>query len=133
MWKFLLLCCALTVPLETVLTPTSVQAEAGHVGYGPSAPASFLPTDTSLLATDPIPMLIPSSAFHIRNFWMRADLRVRPEWRSGVCFGGGPPINGACNSLNRFGSGTTVNSGSKASDFFVQQWARVGLGYDPSP
>jgi hypothetical protein len=73
------------------------------------------------------------SLFALQHFWMRADLRVRPEWRNGVCFGGGPPIAGTCNSLNTTGSGTSAFSGSKANDFFIQQWARVGLGYDPSP
>ena len=73
------------------------------------------------------------SPFDLQHFWMRADLRVRPEWRSGVCFGGGPPIAGACNSLDRFGSGTGADSGRNAGDFYIQQWARIGLGYDPSP
>jgi hypothetical protein len=71
-----------------------------------------------------------SSTFDLRRFWMRADLRVRPEWRHGVCFGGGPPVNGACNALTEAGNGTTAFSGPAASDFFIQQWARVGLGYD---
>lgn len=73
------------------------------------------------------------SAFDIRHVWLRADLRVRPEWRQGVCFGGGAPIAGACNSLNFSGSGTRAYNGRPADDFFIQQWARVGLGYDPTP
>ena len=32
--------------------------------------------------------------FDLKNFWMRADLRVRPEYRNGVCFGGGNPNGG---------------------------------------
>ncbi len=64
---------------------------------------------------------------------MRADFRVRLEWRNGVRFGGGTPINGACNSLNAAGSGTSAHAGIKASDFYIQQWARLGVGYDPSP
>ncbi|MGD9727699.1 MAG: alginate export family protein, partial [Nitrospiraceae bacterium] len=71
--------------------------------------------------------------FDLRKFWMRADLRVRPEWRNGVCFGGGAPRNGACNSLAPDGSGTGAFPGRSASDFFVQQWARLGIGYDLSP
>ncbi len=80
--------------------------------------------------------------FDIKNFWMRADIRVRPETRNGVCFGGGAPLGGACNSL---AGGATDNgvigaaqgartaSQGKANDFFVQQWVRLGLGYDLSP
>src|SRR5690348_12449985 len=40
--------------------------------------------------------------FDLKNFWMRADLRVRPEWRNGVCFGGSTQTGfGACNSAVR--------------------------------
>lgn len=133
MWKFLLLWFAFTLPSGAILAPTSLMAEAGHVGYGPTSPALFSSAESLVIDTDPVALLPPPAAFDIRNFWMRADLRVRPEWRSGVCFGGGPPMNGACNSLNLSGSGTSAHDGSKASDFFIQQWARLGLGYDPSP
>ncbi|MGC3976408.1 MAG: hypothetical protein QM771_18780 [Nitrospira sp.] len=133
MWKLLLLWFAFTIPWGAILAPTPLMAEAGHVGYGPMSPAIFSSAESPVIETDPVAALPPASAFDIRNFWMRADLRVRPEWRSGVCFGGGPPINGACNSLSLSGSGTSAHNGSKASDFFVQQWARVGIGYDPSP
>ncbi len=70
--------------------------------------------------------------FDIKNFWLRADLRVRPEWRNGVCFGGSAPVGGACNS---FAGGTASNAflGRGANDFYVQQWARLGIGYDLSP
>jgi hypothetical protein len=85
--------------------------------------------------------------FDIKNFWMRADVRVRPEMRNNVCFGsamaGGPGAapaaggvnagsgNGACNTPN---NGTTPNgTAGKANDFYVQQWVRLGLGYDLSP
>jgi len=72
--------------------------------------------------------------FDIKNFWMRADLRARPEWRTGTCFGGGAPAGGACNSRP---SGATqsgrANAGQGANDFYVQQWVRLGLGYDLSP
>ena len=133
MWKFLLLWCAFAITSGVVLAPTVLMAEAGHVGYGPASPALFSSADVLVTDTDFRLPLPPSSAFDIRNFWMRADLRVRPEWRNGVCFGGGPPIGGACNSLSLSGSGTAAHTGSKASDFFIQQWARLGLGYDPSP
>ena len=78
---------------------------------------------------------------------MRADVRVRPEMRNNVCFGramaggaGTVPAggginpgsgNGACNGPNS----TTNPNGAvgKANDAFVQQWVRLGLGYDLSP
>jgi len=71
--------------------------------------------------------------FDIKNFWMRADVRVRPEMRNGVCFGNampGNPGNGACNS---FGGNFANGTQGKANDFFVQQWVRLGIGYDLSP
>jgi hypothetical protein len=64
---------------------------------------------------------------------MRGDLRVRPEWRRGICFGGGPPVGGVCNRLGSDGSGTSANPGRAPAERFVQQWARVGIGYDLSP
>ena len=72
--------------------------------------------------------------FDIKNLWLRADLRVRPEWRNGVCFGGGAPVGGACNTLaNARTNSRGVNAGRGANDFYVQQWARLGIGYDLSP
>src|SRR5881628_3618502 len=71
--------------------------------------------------------------FDIKNFWMRADLRVRPEWRNAVCFGGGAPAAGVCNGFGTGGVGTNANAGQSANDFYVQQWVRLGIGYDLSP
>src|SRR5215475_4498874 len=48
--------------------------------------------------------------FDIKNFWMRADLRVRPEFRNGVCFGGGAPVGGACNAFAA-NNATNANTG----------------------
>ena len=42
-------------------------------------------------------------------------------------------MNGACNSLAANGSGTQAFPGRSANDFYVQQWARLGIGYDLSP
>ena len=103
------------------------------IDYGPTQPGYAVPWTTWLQESyeeyDP-----PArTAFDVRNFWMRADLRARPEWRNGVCFGGGAPMNGSCNSLAPNGSGTEAFPGRKASDFYVQQWARLGIGYDLSP
>ncbi len=71
--------------------------------------------------------------FDLKNFWVRADLRVRPEWRNGVCFGGSTQTGfGACNSSVKAGS-ATGGSGPGANNSFVQQWVRLGIGYDLSP
>ncbi len=67
--------------------------------------------------------------FDIKNFWLRADLRVRPEWRKGVCFGGGNATGGICNA---FGGGNANGTGSGNTQF-VEQWVRLGIGYDLSP
>ncbi|MGH7411360.1 MAG: alginate export family protein, partial [Candidatus Methylomirabilis sp.] len=76
--------------------------------------------------------------FDIKNFWLRADLRVRPEFRNGVCFGGGPPVGGSCTTQQgarqngpAFSNGGGQSKG--ANDFYVQQWVRLGIGYDLSP
>ena len=74
--------------------------------------------------------------FDLKNLWLRADLRVRPEFRNGVCFGGGAPAGGACNTFgnsNGIGAASRANSGRGANDFYVQQWVRLGIGYDLSP
>ena len=79
--------------------------------------------------------------FDIKNFWLRADLRVRPEWRNGVCFGGGSQTAfGGCNtvvgsSVGRPTPGVTAGAGNGQgqNNSFVQQWVRLGIGYDLSP
>ncbi len=70
--------------------------------------------------------------FDVKNFWMRADLRVRPEFRTHTCFGSSQPAaTGNCNVVN---NGTTPNgTRGQANDFYVQQWVRLGIGYDLSP
>jgi len=73
--------------------------------------------------------------FDVKNFWLRADLRVRPEFRNGVCFGGAAPVAGACNAAGGTQGGQSKFStqSGKGDDFFVQQWVRLGIGYDLSP
>jgi Alginate export len=74
--------------------------------------------------------------FDLKNFWLRADLRVRPEFRNGVCFGGPAPAGGACNTAAAVGApagARTAAQGKGANDFYVQQWVRLGIGYDLSP
>ena len=65
--------------------------------------------------------------FDIKNLWIRADLRVRPEYRNNLCFGGGIDGGGNCNSP----LGTSLPG--SANDSFVQQMTRLGIGYDLSP
>lgn len=67
--------------------------------------------------------------FDLKNFWLRADLRVRPEMRNNVCFGG----NIAAGNCNVASSVANSLPGKSANDFFVQQWVRLGIGYDLSP
>ncbi|CAE6789353.1 MAG: alginate export family protein [Nitrospira sp.] len=133
MRSLLLLCLALMHQSWAVLDAPLAHAEAGQIGYGPPSPLFVSSYETYGTETSSLHTRTATSLFDLQRFWMRADLRVRPEWRNGVCFGGGPPIAGACNSLNAAGSGTSAFSGNKANDSFIQQWARVGLGYDPSP
>jgi len=78
--------------------------------------------------------------FDIKNFWLRADLRVRPEWRNGVCFGGSAVTGfGACNNAVGSSVGTPkpgtagAGTGPNQNNSFVQQWVRLGVGYDLSP
>ena len=76
--------------------------------------------------------------FDITKFWMRADLRVRYEFRNNTCFGSAmvtsaaaPIGNAACNSPNH---GTTPNgTAGKANESFALQKTRLGFGYDISP
>jgi hypothetical protein len=120
------------------------------VGFAAPAWAAFeLPEGEKITNVPHIPRAIPQKEayesydpkigknFDIKNFWMRADLRVRPEFRKNTCFGG--QINngtttgaggGTCNSA----AATVNNAGTTAAnDFYVQQWVRLGLGYDLSP
>ncbi len=127
----LLLCsplwCSQMQALAGAETAASVEA------LGPPIPWFVAPGATNSFAAAETIQAPSPSLFDLRQFWMRADLRVRPEWRNGVCFGGGPPVNGVCNGLDEAGSGTPARPGPSGSDFFIQQWARVGLGYDPTP
>jgi len=133
---------ALTV--ATLAAGLQLLASPAFAGYE-------LPPGERITNLPPIPRAIPQKEayenydpvigrnFDIKNLWMRADLRVRPEWRNGVCFGGGAPSGGACNTfggnLNNRGNvgATRANQGPNASDQFVQQWVRLGIGYDLSP
>ena len=69
--------------------------------------------------------------FDIKKFWMRADLRVRPEMRNQTCFGGAITNAGTCNMF----TGQTFANGAhgKANESYALQKARLGFGYDLSP
>jgi hypothetical protein len=67
--------------------------------------------------------------FDLKNFWMRADVRVRPEMRNAACFGSVfASTAGNCNTL-----AAPNGVKGKNNDSFVQQWVRLGIGYDLSP
>ncbi len=70
--------------------------------------------------------------FDVKNFWLRADLRVRPEMRNNGCFGSTSAGGGTCNAAPGTGQATSGTKG-KSNDFYVQQWVRLGIGYDLSP
>jgi hypothetical protein len=123
---------------------------AGLSFTGAPAQAAFeLPEGEKITNLPAIPRAMPQKEayelydpkigknFDIKNFWLRADVRVRPEMRNNVCFGSamaaapGTVGTGACNGINQ---GRTPNgTPGKANDFFVQQWVRLGIGYDLSP
>ena len=110
-----------------------------------------LPEGERITNLPPIPRAIPQKEayemydpaigrnFDIKNFWLRADLRVRPEMRNNTCFGQAITSTGACNGFGNRGvraGQTPPGAGqvsNKGNDFFVQQWARLGIGYDLSP
>jgi alginate export protein len=134
---------------------------AGLSFTGAPAQAAFeLPEGEKITNLPAIPRAMPQKEayelydpkigknFDLKNFWLRADVRVRPEMRNDVCFGramaGANPAalpatgtvaagtgNGACNAPNNTRNPNGV--AGKANDFFVQQWVRLGIGYDLSP
>jgi hypothetical protein len=68
--------------------------------------------------------------FDLKNFWIRADVRVRPEMRNNACFGSAfASAAGNCNTLATAGTAAR----GKSNDSYVQQWVRLGIGYDLSP
>ncbi|TKB33912.1 MAG: hypothetical protein E8D51_05150 [Nitrospira sp.] len=119
----------------------AVMAAGLSFGTAPAQAAFELPEGEKITNVPAIPRAIPQKEayelydpkigknFDLKNFWIRADLRVRPEMRNGVCFGGGSPTGGACNSPTTKATAT----GKSANDFYVQQMTRLGIGYDVSP
>ena len=78
----LLLCLVLMDTSWVMLAPNRLQAEAGHVGHGPTYLGFSSSTETDVIETDQVSTLPIWSGFDLPNFWMRADLRARPEWRN---------------------------------------------------
>ena len=139
---------------------TALMAAGLSLTGAPAQAAFELPEGEKITNLPAIPRAIPQKEayelydpkigknFDLKNFWMRADLRVRPEMRNNVCFGsamspGQAASSGASGTIaagNGTGNCNAVNNttnpngvAGKANDFFVQQWVRLGLGYDLSP
>ncbi len=110
----------------------------------PAQAAFELPAGEKITNVPAIPRAIPQKEayelydpkigknFDLKNFWLRADLRVRPEMRNQTCFGsamGGS--GGACNGRNT----TSTSNGTRGqqNDQYTQQMTRLGIGYDVSP
>ena len=110
----------------------------------PAQAAFELPNGEKITNVPAIPRAIPQKEayelydpkigknFDVKNFWLRADLRVRPEMRNQTCFGsamGGS--GGACNNRNT----TSTSNGTRGvqNDQYTQQMTRLGIGYDVSP
>ena len=71
--------------------------------------------------------------FDLKNFWLRADLRVRPEIRNNTCFGSAMAAGSTGNCNGRNATGTSNGAPGKQNDQFTQQMTRLGIGYDVSP
>lgn len=122
----------------------AVMAAGMSVTAAPVQAAFELPEGEKITNLPAIPRAIPQKEayelydpkigknFDLKNFWMRADVRVRPEMRQNACFGSTfGTVAGACNTAN---TGTTGNgTKGRANDSYVQQWVRLGIGYDLSP
>lgn len=124
------------------LFSAAVMAAGMSFVTAPAHAAYELPEGERITDVPAIPRAIPQKEayelydpkigknFDITNFWMRADLRVRPEMRNNACFGNtfSTTSAGSCND-------SAANTGTKGknNDFFVQQMVRLGIGYDLSP
>jgi len=133
--------------LKTGLLRQTLSAALVAVVAGFTAPAwaAFeLPEGEKITNLPAIPRAIPQKEayetydpkigknFDVKNFWLRADLRVRPEMRNATCFGAKNAGAGNCNTVTA-AAGAVDGIKGKANDFFVQQWVRLGIGYDLSP
>ena len=126
----------------SVTTFVSAAVVAVGLSFSPApAQAAFeLPAGDVITNVPAIPRAMPikeayelydpkiGKNFDVKNFWLRADLRVRPEMRNNTCFGSISAGVGNCNAKGG-GNGTK----GQANDQFTQQMTRLGIGYDVSP
>ena len=121
----------------------AVMAAGLSFGTAPAQAMFELPEGEKITNVPAIPRAIPQKEayelydpkigknFDLKNFWIRADVRVRPEMRTNGCFGSASAGGGACNTAQ---TGRTANGAKgKSNDFYVQQMTRLGIGYDLSP
>ncbi|MBI3807950.1 MAG: hypothetical protein HY281_10640, partial [Nitrospirae bacterium] len=131
------LAAGLQLTVSSVVSPAFAAFElpAGEVITNLPAIPRNIPQKEAYEKYDPV----IGKNFDLKNFWLRADLRVRPEMRNGMCFGNGAPVAGSCNTLANAQAGTRGGGASAAAltqtgnTFYVQQWVRLGIGYDLSP
>ena len=128
---------------RSFLFSAAVMAAGMSFVMAPAHAAYELPEGERITHVPVVPRAIPQKEeyelydpkigknFDIKKFWMRADLRVRPEMRNQTCFGGAISNTGTCN----LSPGQTSANGiaGKANDSYVLQKARLGFGYDLSP
>jgi hypothetical protein len=113
----------------------------------PAQAAFELPEGEKITNVPAIPRAIPQKEgyelydpkigknFDVKNFWIRADVRVRPEMRTNSCFGSTFAGVGNCNTYTGTAAtgNTRVSSANTGNDQYIQQWVRLGIGYDLSP
>lgn len=123
----------------------AVMATGMSLVTAPAQAAFELPDGEKITNVPAIPRAIPQKEayelydpkigknFDLKNFWLRADLRVRPEMRNNTCFGSQMVAGGT--SCNTKGGATAGGNGTKgaSNDMFTQQMTRLGIGYDVSP
>ncbi len=122
----------------------AVMATGMSLVTAPAQAAFELPDGEKITNVPAIPRAIPQKEayelydpkigknFDLKNFWLRADLRVRPEMRNNTCFGSAMAgTAGNCNARNT----TTTSNGTRGqqNDQFTQQMTRLGIGYDVTP
>jgi hypothetical protein len=122
----------------------AVMAAGMSLVTAPAQAAFELPEGERITNVPVVPRAIPQKEeyelydpkignnFDLKKFWMRADLRVRPEMRNGTCFGSA--MNSTTGNCNTFTGQTSANGApGKANEGYVQQKTRLGFGYDLSP
>ena len=129
----------------SVTTFVSAAVVAVGLSFSPApAQAAFeLPAGEKITNVPAIPRAMPikeayelydpkiGKNFDVKNFWLRADLRVRPEMRTNTCFGSTMAGTGNCNNRNT--TSTANGTRGQQNDQFTQQMTRLGIGYDVSP